>query len=280
MKKKPGLSAKKLSRKPAAALKAKAKPRARPAFRFDLGVRAELLLPMKDGPIAIAKNQFLGIKDGVFEVVGPWRPGYEKECTKLIDGRGSLTMPGLINGHTHLAMTLFRGLEDDVPFHVWLFERILPLEAALVSKRFVEDGTNLAALECIRFGVTTVNEMYFYAGATARSWSDAGLRGIVSQTLADFPLPEDKDLGTDKFKIVRELRREFAGHRRLEIGLAPHAPYSCGDELLARVAAEATEMGCPIHIHVSETAREVEESIAKYGETPVERLDRLGILRS
>jgi 5-methylthioadenosine/S-adenosylhomocysteine deaminase len=247
--------------------------------RFDLGVRAELLLSMKDGSVATTKNQFLGVRDGILEVVGPWKAAYEKDCRKLIDGRGSLVMPGLINGHTHLAMTLFRGLEDDVPFHVWLFERILPLEAAFVSKRFVQDGTALAALESIRFGVTTVNEMYFYAKATAETWDAAGLRGIVSQTLADFPLPEDKDLGKDKFALVRDLTRRYAGHRRLEIGLGPHAPYSCSDELLRKVAEESAELGCPIHIHVSETAREVEESVEKFRETPVERLDRLGILK-
>ena len=250
------------------------------AKRFDLGVRAELLLPMAGGAVTTTRNQFIGVKDGLIEVVGPWKARYEKECRKLIDGRGSLTMPGLVNGHTHLAMTLFRGLEDDVPFHTWLFERILPLEAALVSKPFVVDGTALAALECIRFGVTTVNEMYFYAKATAETWDKAGLRGIVSQTLADFPLPEDKDLGKDKFALVRDLVRRYAGHRRLEIGLGPHAPYSCSDALLSQVAAESTALNCPIHIHVSETAREVEESLAKFKETPVQRLDRLGVLKS
>ena len=247
--------------------------------RFELGLRADTLLSLAGGQVAPEHNRFVGVNDGVIEVVGPWKDAYAKDCKKLIDGRGGVAMPGLVNGHTHLPMTLFRGLEDDVPFHTWLFERILPLEGALVSKRFVTDGTELAALECIRFGVTTVNEMYFYAGATAEALDRAGMRAIISQTLADFPLPEDKDLGTDKFAIVRKLTKKYAGHRRLEIGLGPHAPYSCSDALLKKVAEVSAELNCPVHTHVSETAREVAESLAKFKETPVERLYRLGVLK-
>lgn len=247
--------------------------------RFDLGVYAETLLPMAAGEARPLAKQFLGVRDGVIAEVGPWRASRKAECKKFIDGTGQVALPGLVNGHAHLAMSLLRGVEDDVPFHTWLFDRILPLEAKLVSRDFVRAGTRLAALESIRFGVTSLNEMYFYSGEAAAVLDAAGLRGIVSQCFADFPLPEDKDLGTDKFALVEKLARRYAGHDRIRIGFGPHAPYSCGDELLKRVAAESARLGLPVHIHLSETAREVAESVEKHGKTPVERLYDLGLLR-
>lgn len=246
--------------------------------RFDLGVYAETLLAMRGGKAVPERKRFVGIKDGEIVEVGPWKPARRRECRRFLDGAGKLCLPGLVNGHTHLPMTLFRGLEDDVAFHVWLFERILPLEARLVSREFVRAGAELAALECIRYGVTTVNEMYFFAGEIASVLDRAGLRGIVSQTMAKYPLPEDKALGSDKFALFHALRRKYAGHRRLEIGMGPHAPYSCDDALLRRVAETARETGAPVHIHVSETAREVAESRRELGESPVERLAKLGLL--
>jgi 5-methylthioadenosine/S-adenosylhomocysteine deaminase len=246
-------------------------------MKFDLGIKAETLLPMA-GAVTVETNRFIGIKDGKIQEVGPWTAKRRAQCKRIIDGTGMVCLPGLINGHTHLPMTLFRGLEDDVPFHKWLFERILPLEGQMVSKSFVKDGTELALLECIRFGVTTVNEMYFYAGVTAEAIDRAGIRAIVSQTMADFPLPEDKVLGTDKFAIVRDLRKKYHHHPRIEIGFAPHAPYSCSDELLQKVAVEARKWNAPVHIHVSETRQEVDDSLAKHKMTPVDRLANLGFL--
>lgn len=248
-------------------------------MKFDIGVFAETFLSMKEGRVFVEKNIFMGVTKGEIVEISPWKKSYRTKCKKFIDGSGKVCMPGLVNGHSHLAMTLFRGLEDDVPFHTWLFERILPLEGKMVSKEFVRAGTELAALECIRFGVTTVNEMYFYASETASVLDKAGMRGIVSQTIAKFPLPEDKDLGTDKFKIFENVRKKFAKNKRLEIGLAPHAPYSCDDILLKRVVEAADATGAPIHIHVSETAKEVEDSKNEFGLTPVERLVKLGVLR-
>lgn len=245
--------------------------------KYEIGIYCETLLPMSGGKVSVENKRFLGISGGKIAYSGAYRPALKKQCKKFIDGSGMAVLPGFVNGHTHLPMTLFRGLEDDVPFHVWLFERILPLEGQMVSKSFVKDGTELAALECIRFGVTTVNEMYFYAGETAAVLDKAGLRAIVSQTMADFPLPEDKDLGTDKFALVSALQKKYRNHSRIEAGYGPHAPYSCGDDLLKRVATESK--GAPIHIHVSETKKEVDDSREKYGISPVERLDKLGILR-
>lgn len=248
-------------------------------MKFSLGIRASFLIPMNDGQVDTLTDQFVGIEGGRIAMVGKYKESLRKKCKKFIDGRGMVCLPGFVNGHTHMAMTLFRGLEDDVSFHTWLFERILPLEGKLVSSSFVRDGTWLAAAESIRFGVTTLNEMYFYAEETAKVIEKSGLRAIVAQTMADFPLPEDKDLGTDKFAIVEKLNKKFHSHPRLKIAYGPHAPYSCNDDLLKKIAEQSELDGCPIHIHVSETKKEVSDSVAKYGFSPVERLRRLGILK-
>lgn len=246
---------------------------------FDLGIKADYLLSMRNGEAKPAEQQFIGVKDGLIVEVAKFKPAHRTASKKFIDGSGQVCLPGLINGHTHLPMTLFRGVADDVSFHKWLFERILPLEAGLVSKEFVRDGLDLAALECIRFGVTTVNEMYFFAAEEAAGLDRAGLRGIISQTIAGFDLPEDKVVGKDKFAIIEKLRKKYKNHPRIRIGYGPHAPYSCDDALLTAVAEAAEKNGLPIHIHVSETAKEVEESRAKFNMSPVERLHGVGILR-
>ncbi|MGZ3713694.1 MAG: amidohydrolase family protein, partial [Bdellovibrionota bacterium] len=246
--------------------------------KFDLGVHAGTLFTMSNGKATALLNQFIGVKAGKIVEVSPYSPIKKKASRRFLDGSKQVCLPGLINGHTHLPMTLFRGLEDDVPFHTWLFERILPLEGELVSKAFVRDGTELGALESIRFGVTTVNEMYFFAAEAAAVLDEAGLRAIVAQPLAKFPLPEDKALGTDKFKIVEALAEKFSGHSRIELALGPHAPYSCDDDLLRQVGAFARAHSMPIHIHVSETSREVDESRKEFGKSPVERLADLGVL--
>jgi 5-methylthioadenosine/S-adenosylhomocysteine deaminase len=245
--------------------------------KYDLGVKADFFLQMVPD-IKIESNWFLGIKNGKILVSEPWKSSFKKESKKILEAKGKVCIPGLVNGHTHLPMTLLRGLEDDVPFHVWLFERILPLEGRMVSKEFVKDGTELAVLECLRFGTTTVNEMYFYAEETAKVLKKSGMRAIVSQTLADFPLPEDKDLGTDKFAILEQLRKKFPKKSRVQVGMGPHAPYSCSDELLKKVRDASKKWDMPVHIHVSETKKEVDDSMKKYGMSPVKRLDKLEFL--
>jgi len=246
---------------------------------FDLGIRAGFLLPMAGGKAEVRQDWFLGVKNGAVALIAPFEPSRRKASRKFIDARGQALLPGLINGHTHLPMALFRGVADDVSFHDWLFQRILPLEAKLVSKNFVRDGIELALLECIRFGVTTVNEMYFFSAEECVAIDRSGLRAIVAQTMASFPLPEDKAVGLDKFGIVDRLRQKYRNHPRITVAYGPHAPYTCDDELLKKVAAEAAKTGAPIHIHLSETVKEVEESIVQHGSSPVARLAKLGILK-
>lgn len=247
-------------------------------MNFELGIRCGSLLDMAGGRCDPRSDMFLGIRSGKIAEVSAWAPEKKKTCKEFIDGSGHVVLPGLVNGHTHLAMTMFRGLEDDAPFHRWLFERILPLEAKLVNAEFVRVGTELAALECIRFGVTSINDMYYFSGTVADVVDRAGLRGSVGQVFANVPMPEDQALGTNKSKLFEALFEKYRGHDRIRASLAPHAPYTCDDETFKEVARLSAKFEAPIHVHVSETAHEVRESIAKFGKTPVKRLVDLGVL--
>ncbi len=244
---------------------------------FDWGVRASWALPMQ-GQVEVKTDYFIGVKGTEITYSGPLRAAHKSQCKKWIDGKGMVLLPGLINAHTHLPMTLFRGLEDDVPLKVWLFERIFPLENKFVSPDFVKTGTSLAALECIRFGTTTVSDMYFFVEESAKVWEKAGLRGIFAQALMSFPIPEDKKLGSDRFARFDHLRKKFAKSDLIQIALSPHAPYTCDDDLLKKVAAKSKETGALVHIHLSESVSEEPDSQKKYGQSQTERLKALDLL--
>jgi 5-methylthioadenosine/S-adenosylhomocysteine deaminase len=250
--------------------------------RFDLGIRCHLLLSMAGGSGEVRSDWFLGIRSGVLDEVGPWIDGRDQECVRFIDAGRRVVMPGLINAHTHLAMSLLRGYEDDLPFHKWLFERVFPVEAQWVDADFVETGVALSALECIRFGTTTVNDMYFFTEAAARVLDRSGLRATLAWPFMDFPVPDEKPLGSaalssraNRFESFYQLYRD---HPRIRPALGPHAPYTCSDDLIREVTALSKRFDVPVHMHVSETEKEVRDSLQRYGKTPGQRLYDLGAL--
>lgn len=246
--------------------------------QFDLGIRCDHFLSMAGGEAVPERNIFLGIRGGKIAEVSRWEDSRRALCKEFIDANNRVVLPSLINAHAHLAMTLFRGLGDDLPFHQWIFERILPLESQLVNSEFVRIGTELAALESIRFGVTTVADMYYYAETIADVLDRAGMRGWVSQTWMSAPLPEDKDLGTDKVKLFERLHERFPGQGRIRAAISPHAPYTVTDESFREAVKTAEKHGAPIHTHLCETRKEAEDSLAEFGKTPVQRLEDLGAL--
>lgn len=251
-------------------------------MNFDLGLRADHLLALRDGSSEVLRDRFIGIRGGRIEAVEPFQANHPATCSEFHDLKGQIVMPGLVNGHTHLPMSLFRGFEDDLPFQEWLFQRIFPAEAKLVDEDFVRTGVELSALECIRFGTTTVNDMYFHAGTTAEVLDRAGLRGIVAWPLMDFLLPDEKSLGLDALPTrpdrFRALFKKYENHPRIRIALGPHAPYTCSDELLQQVGELSRETGARIHMHLCETEQEIRDSIFNYQKSPVERLKHLGVL--
>jgi len=188
---------------------------------------------------------------------------------------GHVLMPGLVNAHTHAAMTLFRGVADDLPLQTWLEREIWPREARFVSPEFVYDGVRLAAAEMLRGGTTCFNDMYFYPDATARACLETGIRAMLGLIVLDFPTPYASD--PDGYLQLGLAMRDAHRHApTLSFALAPHAPYTVGDATWAKIVMYARQLDLPIAPHVSETAHEVAQSVERHGLTPIARLHRLG----
>lgn len=213
------------------------------------------------------------------EIAGVWPEGERPAglgAEREIEADGMVMIPGLINAHTHAAMTLLRGYADDMPLMAWLQQKIWPLEMKLEPED-VYWGTMLAAAEMIRAGVTCFNDMYHYFEATSRAVIDSGMRAVVSGVLLGF-LPDAEQRLEAAVAFAREWNG--AGEGRLVTMLGPHAPYTCPDHLLKKVAGAAREVGVGVHIHVSETLEEVQESTRQTGKTPVQRLRDLGLFEA
>jgi 5-methylthioadenosine/S-adenosylhomocysteine deaminase len=185
-------------------------------------------------------------------------------------------MPGLVNVHTHAAMSLLRGIADDLPLMDWLLHHIWPAEGANVSRAFCEDGVRLAMAEMIRGGQTCFNDMYFFPDATAQVAAEAGLRAAVGLIVFDFPTAWAQP-GEYIHKGL-ELHDALRGQLLVKSVFAPHAPYTVSDGPLREVRKYANELGIPIHMHVHETAHEVQEAVSRTGKRPWQRLKELDLL--
>ncbi|MBM4200212.1 MAG: TRZ/ATZ family hydrolase [Gammaproteobacteria bacterium] len=186
-------------------------------------------------------------------------------------------IPGLVNAHTHAAMTLMRGIADDRPLRQWLNEHIWPLERRWVGEAFVRDGVQLALAEMLRGGVTCFNDMYFYPEVTARQCIQVGMRAAIGMILVDFPTnwAETPD---DYFTKGLALHDEMRHQPLVTTGFAPHAPYSVSDAVFLRMQTLAAELDCPVTVHLHETADEIDESRRTYGMRPFKRLQQLDVL--
>jgi len=186
-------------------------------------------------------------------------------------------LPGLVNAHTHAAMTLMRGLADDLPLMRWLNEHIWPVEMRHVTPEFVRDGTLLACAEMLRGGITCFNDMYFYPEAALEAALSAGMRAVMGMIVVDFPTAYASD-PDDYLQKGLALRDRYRDEPLAAFCLAPHAPYTVSDDALRKVVMLAGELDVPVHIHVHETDEEIERSVDTHGLRPLERLRRLGLL--
>ena len=184
-------------------------------------------------------------------------------------------MPGLVNAHTHAAMTLMRGFGDDLPLDIWLNERIWPTEMKLMSPEFVVDGTRLAIAEMLRGGITCFADMYFYPDRTAETAVEAGMRSVVGMIAIEFPTPWAADAGECISKGLA-VHDTYRGHPLVSTMFAPHAPYTVSDETFKRIRQLADELELPIQMHIHETAGEVETAQAEQGQRPLQRLEAPG----
>jgi len=210
--------------------------------------------------------------------VGPLeeiRSSFRPQKTK--DYPQALLMPGLINAHTHAAMSLFRGLADDLPLEEWLTSHIFPAERRL-NRDLVYWGTKLAVAEMLLSGTTTFCDMYLFAEAVAQAVEDSGIRAVVGEVLYDFPSP-NYGLPEDGLRYTAELMQHYIGHPRVRVAVQPHAVYTCSPDLLQKSKDLAERFGARWVIHLSETPREVADCQKRYGATPVAHLNRLGVLK-
>lgn len=237
-------------------------------------IRNALLLPCTaDMPVIEGGHVLV---DGDAIVSAGAGPGPEAVDAEIVDAGGDIVMPGMVNPHAHLPMTLFRGLGEDVDDR--LFRYVLPMERTFVSPRMVRVGTALAAWETIRAGVTTVADMYYFETEVGAVLEEAGLRGVVGQTIADFDPPDHAGID-EGFALTEALADRFAGHPRITPSIAPHAPYSTGIPVMERVARWAADHPrVPVQIHLAEMDSEMAWAERTHGCRPVELVDRAGLL--
>ncbi len=220
----------------------------------------------KDGDIVI--------KDGKIHDIGTNLRN--KYYGKTLVCKDKIALPGLINTHTHGAMTLLRGLGSDNPLNVWLEKYIWPIEGKFVSYDFVKEGIKIAVYEMLRNGITTFVDMYFYENAVADVLNEIGMRGVLSTGILDFPTPGAKNADEGIQKTINFIKEYSSDYVIPAIG--PHAPYTCSPETLKKCMDVAEKYGILYHIHLSETENEVKTVKEKFGKTPIEHLESIGIL--
>jgi len=241
---------------------------------YDLLIKNGTVLTM-DNQLQTVPSGSVGIEGDSISYVGvDLTGGYMAKTT--IDAKGGLIMPGLINGHTHAAMTLFRGLADDMPLMDWLNNYIFPVESRM-DKDFISTGTLLACAEMIRSGTTTFCDMYLFEDEVAQAAKKAGMRCLAGEVLYDFDSPNYGSI-ENGFKYTESLIEKWRNDPLISIAVEPHALFTCSPELLTKANDMALKHGVPLIVHLAETKHEVKEIQERYGKGPVEHLKALGIL--
>ncbi len=261
-------------------LRLHATPQAKSGSGADLLVTNGTIVTM-DGQRRIIEKGYVMVRGDKIVAVGPadelpasYTRGFYKD---VIDAKGKLVLPGFVNGHTHAPMTLFRGLKDDVTLDDWLRKYIFPAEAKNVTQDFVRWGTRLACAEMIRGGITTFVDMYYFEDAIAEETRAAGMRGLLGETSIDFPAP-DNNTQADVLAYSERFLKRWQGDSLIHAAVAPHSIYTDSETTLKNAAGLARKYHAPILIHVAEMKKERDDSVAKNGATPVQYLDRIGVL--
>ncbi len=241
---------------------------------FDISIENGLIITM-DEERSIVRNGVLGVKGDTISFVGPSKE-ISFKALKSIDARGCLVLPGLVNCHTHSAMSLFRGLADDLPLMEWLTRYIFPVESK-INGQFVYDGTLLACAEMIMSGTTTFCDMYIFEDQVATAAKEAHMRCLVGEVLYDFPSPNYGDI--DKgFEYTEALIDRWKSDPLVSIAVEPHSLYTCSPELLTRAMRIATDHDVPYITHFAETLSEIKEIRERFKKSPLEHLEDLDLL--
>ena len=245
--------------------------------------QADLLLI--HGTVVTMDSQRRILEDGAVAVAGETivavdlssRITADYDAPKVIDARGALIMPGLINAHTHMAMSMFRGLAEDLSLQDWLQKYIFPAEARNVTPEFVTWATRLSLLEMIRGGTTTAADMYYFEDEVAQALKEAGMRGVLGETIIGFPAPDNKTSAA-AFAYTEKFLTRWKNDSLITPAVAPHSIYTCSEKLLKDSAALARAYHAPILMHLAEAPYERDVSRREHGSSPVQYLARIGVL--
>ncbi len=240
----------------------------------DLIISGATILSM-DAELAIHQDHDLIVTDGKISAIEP-QGKHIWQAQETLDAQHCIVMPGLINTHSHLPMSWFRGLADDLPLDIWLNHYIWPLEARLLSKSFIYDATLFGAGEMLKSGITMTNDMYFEMSAIADACIKAGLRALISEAVIEAKMGADYRPSL----LVLKYKDRYRDQPLVDFSLAPHAIYTCSGDMLSRCAQAAKEHDLLIHIHLSETAAEVENCLREHGKRPVHYLNDIGLLEA
>jgi 5-methylthioadenosine/S-adenosylhomocysteine deaminase len=225
---------------------------------------------IEDGAVAVERGRIVAVGRRA-DIVRQYT------ARSVVDATGRAVIPGLINGHTHVPMTLFRGIADDLDLQEWLTKYIFPAEAKNVTEDFVRTGTQLGLAEMIRGGTTTYCDMYYFEDAVADETARAGVRGVLGETVIDFPVPDNKTW-PDAMRYTERFVAHWKNHALITPAIAPHAPYTVSEAHLREVRAFSDRTGAPVVTHIAETRKEVEDITRDHGARPVEYLARIGFL--
>ncbi len=243
----------------------------------DLVIEARWIIPVEPPGVVLENHAVVVDKGRIVAILQQSEASARYSAQRVKRLPQHILIPGLVNLHTHAAMTLLRGLADDLPLHDWLHNHIWPAEAGHVSAQFVHDGTLLACAEMLRGGITCFNDMYFYPEATAEAALASGMRAAIGLITIDSPTSYAAD-ADDYLARGMATRDELRDEPLLSFCLAPHAPYTVSDRNFAKVLTLAEQCDLPIHLHLHETIGEIEESVRNFGVRPLDRLYRLGLL--
>jgi len=240
-------------------------------------ISARWIVPVEPARTVLASHALVVSDERIVAVLPVTEAVARYSSYDRIDLADHVLIPGLVNLHTHAAMTLMRGMADDLTLMDWLKQHIWPAEMRHVCEDFVRDGAQLACAEMLLGGVTCFSDMYFYPQATAAAAIKAGMRAAIGLIVIEFPSPYASD-AQDYLSKGLALRDTLRGEPLLSFCLAPHAPYTVSDQTLRRVVTYASELDIPIHTHVHETTAEIAQSIEQHGMRPLSRLEGLGLL--
>jgi 5-methylthioadenosine/S-adenosylhomocysteine deaminase len=248
-----------------------------PPAAADLVIDARWVVPVEPDGVVLEDHSVVVRAGRIAAVLPSPEAARTFPSSQRVALREHVLIPGLVNLHTHAAMSLMRGLADDRPLMEWLKDHVWPVELKHVSPEFVYDGTLLACAEMLRGGVTFFNDMYFFPEAAARACLDSGMRAGIGLIAVEFPSAYASD-ADDYLAKGLALRDRLGAEERLSFCIAPHAPYTVADRTFERIAILAEELDLPVHIHLHETVEEVREGVAAHGRRPLERLEALGLV--